>query len=108
MTVQNAIINRWRGISLCFALTTLSLQLLCIKLVPVNWFENRRLILTLSLRVTLTLLVFILTASMSSEEHVYLEESVMVLQQCEQIAHEVNQANQQQEQGQNGAQAPGG
>ena len=107
-TVLNAFLNRWIGVSLCFALISLSLQLLCIKLVPVPSFANRRLVLALLLRLSVTLLVFILTASMSSEEYVYLQESIMILQQCEQIMHEIslrfNQGNQQQ-QGQNVAQA---
>ena len=100
------------GVSLCFALISLSLQLLCIKLVPVSWFAKRR----LAFRVTVGLLVFILTTSMSSNEYVYFEEFYMVMQQFVQIMHEIQQqleANQQQqanqqEQGQNVAQAPAG
>ena len=113
-TVLNTFLYRWRGIDLCFALISLSLQLLCIKLVPVSWFAKRR--LTLSFRVTVGLLVFILTTSMSSNEFVYFEEFYMVTQQFVEIMHEIqqqHQANQQQQvnqqqQGQNVAQAPAG
>ena len=94
------------GVSLCFALISLSLQLLCMKLVPVKLFADMR--LTLSLRVSVDLFVFILASSMSSNACAYFEEFSMVLQQFGQILYEINliinQGNQQQ-QGQNGAQA---
>ena len=91
------------GVSLCFAIISLSLQLLCMKLVPVDWFANVR--LTLSLRVSVDLFFFILATSMSCCANTYTEELLMVVQQSAQILHEIYPENPQQ-QGQNEAQAP--
>ena len=64
--------------------------------------------LTLSLRVSVDLFVFILASSMSSNACAYFEEFHMVLQQFGQVLYEINliinQGNQQQ-QGQHEAQA---
>ena len=91
------------GVSLCFALISLGLQLLCMKLVPVDWFANVR--LTLSLRVSVDLFFFILATSMSCKSNTYFnDELLMVVQQSGQILHEIYLEN-PQEQGQNEAQA---